>query len=221
MPKIDGHEIATKIFERSIDAVRDYAKEMENAIVDVMEKTPESKKSEFLKDWGAPRLARTVINLGDMVQPLEHIKDKVSQCKSSAELESVVDSLIKLSQDKVDKVQVGPQTQWDVDMCAKYLQMLAALALEMNDYCIKQYFPAERDFVDAKIKVSKGFMTPATLAPIKVYFGSDCIQHAYAIDKGEWVFKLPKGKEFTFWSLKDGKEVSKSVFLSGDTKIKL
>ena len=221
MLKINGCEIATEIFDRFITAVRDYAREMEDAIVEEAKKGAESKKLEFLKDVDVEGLFRGMYNLDrDMVQPLERIRDKISKCKSSTGLESAVDLLIKLFQDKVC-VGEASQVQWVRDMWSKYLQILGALALEINDYCIKQYFPRQTDFVDAKVKVSKGFMTPAPLTPIKVYFASDYIQHAYTTDQGEWTFKLPKGEEFTFWTLKDGKEVSKSVFLSGDTKIKL
>jgi len=222
MSKIDGQEITAKIFDRFIDAVRDYATKMEDAIVEGMKKGTESKK--FFEGLDVESLARESFNLDrDMVQPLERIKDKVSECKSPTEFESVVDSLIKLFQDKLRVAETYSfgGTQAILDIWNKYLQTLAALALEINDYCIKQYFPTQGDFVYAKVKVSKGFMTPAPYAPIKVYFNSDCIQYACATNQGEWTFKLPKGKEFTFWTVKDGKEVSKSVLLSGDTKIKL
>jgi len=131
--------------------------------------------------------------------------------------------LIKLFQDKVRAATTYSlqQNQPFLDMWNQYFQTLGVLAVEINDYCMKQYFPAQKDFVDAKIKVNKGFMTPAPLAPIKVYFGSDCIQYIYTTNKGEWTLKLPKGQEFTFWTSKDGNEASKSVFLSGNTKIKL
>ncbi len=222
MSKIDGYEIATKIFERFIDAVRDYAKEMEDAIIEGMKKGTESKK--FFEGLDVAKLVRENFNLNrDMVQPLEGIRDKVSECKSPAEFETVADSLIKLFQDKVHATETYAiaQSQPLLDMWDKYLQTLGALALEINDYCVKQYFPMQGDFVQVKIKVSKGFMTPAPYAPIKVYFVSDCIQYACATNQGEWEFKLPKGKEFTFWTSKDGKEASKSVFLSGDIKVKL
>ena len=220
MPKIDGNEIATSIFDRFIDALRDYAEKMEEVFVEGLKKWSDSQKL----DLHVEHIVKVSFNLNrDMVQPLEHIRDEVSKCKSPKEFESVVDSLIKLFQDKVLAATTYSlqQNQPLLDIWNQYFQTLGALAAEIDDYCVKQYFPTQKDFVNAKVKVSKGFLTPAPLVPIKVYFGSDCIQYAYTTSKGEWMFKLPKGQEFTFWTLKEGEEVSKSVLLSGNTKVKL
>lgn len=217
MPKLDGQEIA-KIFDHFITAVRDYARGMEDVFIDSGKKSLEQMGVDGVD---ARRLIQETFKLDqNMVQPLELIRDKVSKCRSPTELESVVDSLIKLFQ---DKVHVGETQTAQVyrDMWSKYLQILAALALEINDYCIKQYFPTQKDLVYVRMNVSKGFLTPAPLAPIKVYFNSDFIQYGFTTRKGEAIFKLPKGREYTFWTLKDGNTASKTIFLSGDTKIKL
>jgi hypothetical protein len=222
MPKIDGQEIATKIFDRFIDAVRDYAQKMQELIIEGAKKGTEKLKG--FAGIDIEKLTRESFDLdGDMVQPLQQIRDEMSRCKSSAKFESVVDSLITLFRNKVLAVTTYAyqQNQPLLDMWNQYFKTLGALAASINDYYIEHYFPAQKDLVDVKLKVNKGFMTPAPLAPVKVYYGSDCIQYAFTTNKGEWIFKLPKGQEFTFWVLKDGKEVSKSVFLSGNTKIKL
>jgi len=215
MPKLDSQEIATKIFDRFITAVRDYVREMEDVYVSALKKGLEKKG---IKDahWPTEYIRRMLCN--PMVQPLERIRDYVSKCRSPTELESAVDSLIKLFQ---DKVHVSEAQKMYRDSWSKYLQMLATLALEINNYYVKQYFPMQRDFVHVKIKVSKGFMTPAPLAPIKVYFDSNYFQYGFTTRKGEAGFRLPKGKKFTFCASKDGKKVSKSIFLSRDTEIKL
>ena len=218
MPKLDGQEMATKIFDHFITAVRDYVKSVEDAFVD------SAKKGLKEMRWDGVDVRKGLLGTlkldQNMIQPLKHIRDKVSKYRSPTELESTVDSLIKLFQDKVH-VDETQTVQVYRDMWSKYLQILAALALEINDYYVKQYFPMQKDFVHVKIKVSKGFMSPAPLAPIKVYFDSNYFQYGFTTRKGEAGFRLPKGKKFTFWASKNGKKVSKSIFLSRDTDIKL
>lgn len=226
MPKLDGQEIA-KIFDPFVTAVRDYVKTIEDLIDDAIKRDfkligVEDVDARAMRARGL--IKKKTLELGQkMVQPLERIRDEASKCRSPTELESVVDSLIKLFQDTVRfvKAELMNGRSPDLDMWNQYLRNLAALALEINDYCLKQYFPMQRDLARVKIKVSKGFRSPAPRAPIKVYFDSDYFQYFFTTNKGEALFQLPKGKEFTFWASKDGEEVSKSMFLSGDTEIKL
>lgn len=200
MVELDGHYLATRIVNHILAELRSYF--------------PEGKRISTLRGSYVNFREPTFIE-EQTIWPLERIRDKMSKCNSSVELEPVMDMFIEVYQ-RFLRIKLLPSEMWGL-----YLDKLNLCMKEINFYILHQYFPNQKRTVSVSIKVRKAFLFPVSYAPIKVYFGSDCIQNLLTSKYGKLTLHLPEGFSFTFLALKGKRKNSRREFLSGNTRIRL